>query len=54
MDMKVPVKTSVSKDRKTILATPQGKLMKGSYVIAWTAASADGHKTTGKIPFKIK
>jgi methionine-rich copper-binding protein CopC len=54
MAMKVPVKTSVSSDGKTLTGTPQGAFMKGSYVINWTAASADGHKTKGSIPFKIK
>lgn len=55
MDMKVPVKTSVSTDGKTITAVPQGKFMKGGYVINWSAAAADdGHHTAGSIPFKIK
>lgn len=54
MKMDVPVKTSVSTDGKTITATPQGALMKGAYVLNWSAASADGHKTKGAIPFKIK
>jgi methionine-rich copper-binding protein CopC len=54
MNMGVPVKTSVSTDGKTIVAVPQGAFMKGSYVINWTAASADGHKTKGSIPFKVK
>ncbi len=54
MDMKVPVKTSVSADGKTLTGVPQGKFVKGSYVVNWTAASADGHKMKGSIPFKIK
>jgi methionine-rich copper-binding protein CopC len=54
MNMAVPVKSAVSADGKTIVATPTGALMKGSYVITWSAASADGHKTKGTIPFKIK
>jgi len=54
MDMKVPLKMSVSSDGKTLTGTPQGRFTKGSYVISWTAASADGHRTAGKIPFKIK
>ncbi|HSQ95281.1 MAG TPA: copper homeostasis periplasmic binding protein CopC [Croceibacterium sp.] len=55
MDMKVPVKTSVSTDGKTITAVPQGKFVKGGYVINWSAAAADdGHHTAGSIPFKIK
>ena len=54
MKMHVPVKTSVSADGKTLVAVPQGGFIKGSYVINWSAASADGHKTKGAIPFKIK
>ena len=54
MNMNVPVKTSLSADGKTLTAKPQGAFMKGGYVISWAAASADGHKTAGKIPFKIK
>ena len=54
MNMHVPVKTAVSADGKTLVAVPQGGFMKGSYVINWSAASADGHKTKGAIPFKIK
>ena len=54
MKMDVPVKTAFGDDGKTIVATPTGALMKGSYVLNWSAASTDGHKTKGSIPFKIK
>jgi methionine-rich copper-binding protein CopC len=54
MNMGVPVKTALSADGKTLVATPKGAFMKGSYVINWSAASTDGHKTKGSIPFKIK
>lgn len=54
MKMDVPVKTSVSADGKTLIGAPQDAFMKGSYVLNWTAASADGHKMKGAIPFKIK
>jgi methionine-rich copper-binding protein CopC len=54
MNMKVPVKTSLGADGKTLIGVPQSALMKGNYVINWTAASADGHKTKGSIAFKIK
>jgi methionine-rich copper-binding protein CopC len=54
MNMTVPLMTSLSADGKTLTGTPQGAFMKGSYVINWTAASADGHKTSGSIAFKIK
>lgn len=52
-NMKVPVKTAVSADGKTITGTPQGALMKGSYKIVWTAASADGHRMNGEVAFKV-
>lgn len=51
--MKVAVKTTVSKDGKSIIGTPQGALMKGAYKIVWTAASADGHKMTGEVVFRV-
>jgi methionine-rich copper-binding protein CopC len=54
MKMTVPVKTSVSADGKTLFGVPQGGFRKGSYVLNWTAASADGHKMKGSIPFKIR
>lgn len=52
-NMKVPVTTALSEDGKTISGTPQGALMKGSYKITWTAASADGHRMTGEVAFKV-
>lgn len=54
MKMAVPVKSAVSADGKTLTATPTGAFMKGSYVIKWSAAAVDGHKSKGTIPFKIK
>lgn len=53
-DMKVPVKTQVSADGKTLTGVPQGRFMKGSYKISWVAAGADGHRMTGEIPFKVR
>ena len=54
MNMGVAVKTAFSADGSTIVATPQAAFMKGSYVISWSAAAVDGHKTKGTIPFKVK
>ena len=51
--MKVPVKTSVSKDGKSVTGTPQSALTKGAYKIVWSAASADGHKMNGEVAFKV-
>lgn len=52
-NMKVRVKTAVSEDGRTISGAPQGALIKGSYKIRWTAASADGHRMTGEVTFKV-
>lgn len=52
-NMKVPVKTEVSSDGKTITGTPQGALMKGAYTVNWHAASSDGHRMTGKLTFTV-
>ena len=51
--MKVPVKTTVSKDGKSITGTPESVLTKGAYKIVWSAASADGHKMNGEVAFKV-
>ena len=53
-DMKIPVKTQVSSDGKTLTGIPQGRFMKGSYTINWVAAGADGHRMSGTIPFKVR
>lgn len=52
-NMKVPVKTTVSKDGKTLIGTPQGALMKGTYKVNWRAASGDGHRMQGEVSFVV-
>ena len=53
--MKVKMKTTVSKDHRTIVGKPQGKLMAGAYMITWHAATSDdGHKMDGTVPFTVK
>jgi methionine-rich copper-binding protein CopC len=53
--MKMTVKTTVSKDKKTIVGVPTGPMMAGAYKISWHAAAADdGHKTTGTLAFTVK
>ena len=53
--MKMSVKTVVSKDRRSIVGTPQGKLMAGAYKINWHAASSDdGHKMDGTLSFRVR
>ncbi|BBC71670.1 copper resistance protein CopC [Altererythrobacter sp. B11] len=51
--MAVPVKTAVAKDGKTIVGTPAQALPKGTYKVVWSAATADGHKMTGELNFKV-
>jgi copper resistance protein C len=50
----VPVKTSVSKDGKTITGTPAGALRPGGYTVNWRVASADGHRMTGSTGFVVR
>lgn len=52
-NMKIPVRTTVSKDGRTVTGTPQGAVMKGSYKINWHAASSDGHRMTGEVAFRV-
>ncbi len=52
--MKVKMKTVVSKDHLTMVGTPQGKLAPGAYTITWHAASGDGHKMDGVVPFTVQ
>jgi len=53
--MKMAVKTSVSKDRKTLSGVPEGSLMPGAYTLHWHAASADdGHRMDGMLTFTVK
>ena len=52
-NMRVPVTTRLSRDGKTLIGTPRGTLMKGRYRLDWTAATADGHRETGQIAFRI-
>jgi methionine-rich copper-binding protein CopC len=53
--MKMPVKTTVSKDKKTITGVFSGPVMAGAYKISWHAAAADdGHKSTGVLAFSVK
>lgn len=53
--MKMPVKTTVSADHKTITGVLSGPVMTGPYKISWHAAAADdGHKSTGVLTFTVK
>ena len=53
--MKMKIKTTVSKDRKTITGALVGPVMAGAYKVSWHAAAADdGHRTMGSLAFKVK
>ncbi|WP_068875189.1 MULTISPECIES: copper homeostasis periplasmic binding protein CopC [unclassified Phenylobacterium] len=52
--MKMPVKTTVSKDGMSMIGTPQGALMPGAYKVKWHAATSDGHKMNGDLAFTVK
>ena len=50
----IPLKTGLSADGRTLIGIPQKPaLMKGAYIIRWTAATSDGHRMTGTVPFRI-
>lgn len=51
--MKVAVKTTVSKDGKSLTGAPTAALSDGAYKVVWTAATADGHKMSGEVAFKV-
>jgi len=53
-NMRVQLRTTFSRDGKTMLGTPQARLAKGDYRLDWTAATPDGHREKGQIPFKVK
>jgi len=52
--MAMPLKTTVGADGRTLIGTPQAALTKGAYTIKWTAATVDGHKTAGSVPFQVR
>lgn len=53
-NLNVAMKTGVDRDGRTLVGIPNGRrLMKGAYLIKWTAASTDGHKMSGTVPFKV-
>ena len=51
--MAIPIKTAVAADGRTLVGTPQKGLTKGAYLLKWTAATSDGHRMTGSVPFRV-
>ncbi|HWW24724.1 MAG TPA: copper homeostasis periplasmic binding protein CopC [Caulobacter sp.] len=53
--VKIPVKTTVSKDRKTVSGAPRDRLTAGAYKVIWRVAAADdGHRMDGVVTFTVK
>jgi methionine-rich copper-binding protein CopC len=50
----IPVQSDVSADGKRIIGTLTRPLASGSYKVTWTIASADGHKMSGSLNFKVE
>jgi methionine-rich copper-binding protein CopC len=51
---KAALTTAVAKDGKTLTGTPSAALKPGAYKITWRAATADGHRMTGEVLFKVR
>jgi methionine-rich copper-binding protein CopC len=53
--MSVKLKGRLGADGKTIIGTPAGPLMAGTWKVSWHAASVeDGHRMEGSFNFTIK
>lgn len=49
------VKAKVSEDGRSLIGTPIGAFMSGTYKISWHAASSeDGHRMESSFTFKVK
>lgn len=53
-NMALPLSTRFVDHGKTMVGTPNTALKKGSYALNWTAATPDGHRTTGSVPFQVR
>jgi methionine-rich copper-binding protein CopC len=53
-DMATPVKVTVSKDGKSLIATPTEPLSAGVYKVSWHAVSADTHRVQGAYTFTVR
>lgn len=50
----IAVSTTVSEDGRTLSGRPARALAAGAYSANWHAASSDGHRMTGVIPFTVR
>ncbi len=53
-NMAAPVKVAVSKDGKSLVATPTAPLSAGVYKVAWHAVTADTHRVQGAYSFTVR
>lgn len=53
-DMAAPMKVAVSKDRKSLIATPTEPLSAGVYKVSWHAVTADTHRVQGAYSFTVR
>ena len=51
---KVPLRTSVAEDGKTLTGTLARPLAAGAYRVEWRIASSDGHRMTGSYTFSVR
>ena len=50
---KLPVRTSVARDGKTLTGALRRPLAAGAYRVDWRIASNDGHRMTGSYTFSV-
>ena len=53
-DMAAPAKVTVSKDGKSLVATPTEPLSAGVYKVSWHAVTADTHRVQGAFTFTVR
>jgi methionine-rich copper-binding protein CopC len=53
-NMAVPTRVSLSRDGKSLVATPSAPLSAGVYKVAWHAVAADTHRVQGAYSFTVR
>jgi methionine-rich copper-binding protein CopC len=53
-DKATPVKVTISKDGKSLIANPTEPLSAGVYKVSWHAVSADTHRVQGAYTFTVR
>lgn len=52
--MKMPVRSSVLKDGRTMVVTSRTRLQPGNYRLNWRAVSTDTHRVDGQVTFLVR